>query len=725
MRWKIIRAGRAILFSLLACVIFGGLSLLFQPEWLEWNNYDTIHGFYEQPENTVETVILGASVAVNGFTPMELYENYGICAWNMATEQQPVLASYYWLEEAYRYHPETLKTVVMDVSMLRSIPQESFYQKAIMEMRFSENKLEAIKACTDTFDEFLAYVFPIFSYHTRWKELNSTDFQIFDYSANASVRGYNLVTDKVLDYTAYDEIGIPGYLPDEEAGRQLLKKEALLYLKKIIQFCQEKDLQLILTKTPGSSNWTDIAHNAVQTLAEEYGLTFLDFNYSPYLEEVGYVEAVDSWDKAHMNYYGARKLTDWFGRYLTENCGATDVRGMEKYAFMEEELSEYKRYTVSTRLNGITDPGEYIKAVMEMEDYTLLISVRDDGANRLLQTQRDAFAQLGLNQLAELSYRSAYLGVVENGQVVYEESLPAEETQQSARSTAGMDNDLDTVETDLEKELLKKQMESEESRDEAGPLEYHGRLSDGTPYTLTSGGAATGDLSSCVINDAEYSKNHRGLNFVVYDNRNSRVVDKVYFDTCMYTSRTSKNLQDALEEALDGGVDPESLTGQMRSLYLYLNRAEDSYKMKSLRQRTEDLGGAGMLSCLKETMQEEEYLILLAVQGDAASLLGEEEREQASQLGLEKLSQLSSGASYLAVIDGGNLVTEKTDPEGAAVTEAGSFYQVSSSGTAQGGAASIRVNGVECSYGVRGMNLAVYSRTTKEVIASFAFDTIN
>ena len=64
MRWKIIRAGRAILFSLLACVIFGGLSLLFQPEWLEWNNYDTIHGFYEQPENTVETVILGASVAV-------------------------------------------------------------------------------------------------------------------------------------------------------------------------------------------------------------------------------------------------------------------------------------------------------------------------------------------------------------------------------------------------------------------------------------------------------------------------------------------------------------------------------------------------------------------------------------------------------------------------------------------------------------------------------------
>ena len=77
-----------------------------------------------------------------------------------------MLASYYWLAEAYQYHSDTLKTVVLDVSMLRSIPDEAYYQKALMEMRFSGNKLEAIKACTDTLDDFLAYLFPIVSYHT-------------------------------------------------------------------------------------------------------------------------------------------------------------------------------------------------------------------------------------------------------------------------------------------------------------------------------------------------------------------------------------------------------------------------------------------------------------------------------------------------------------------------------------------------------------------------------
>ena len=146
------------IFSYISSSVWGSKPFV-SAGWLEWNNYDTIHGFYEQPENTIETVFLGASIAINGFTPMELYEDYGICAWNLATEQQPMLASYYWLAEAYQYHSDTLKTVVLDVSMLRSIPDEAYYQKALMEMRFSGNKLEAIKACTDTLDDFLAYLF--------------------------------------------------------------------------------------------------------------------------------------------------------------------------------------------------------------------------------------------------------------------------------------------------------------------------------------------------------------------------------------------------------------------------------------------------------------------------------------------------------------------------------------------------------------------------------------
>ena len=718
---KAIHAGRVCIFSLISVLLFGGVNLLFQPVWLEWNNYDTIHGFYEQPENTIETVFLGASIAINGFTPMELYEDYGICAWNLATEQQPMLASYYWLAEAYQYHSDTLKTVVLDVSMLRSIPDEAYYQKALMEMRFSGNKLEAIKACTDTLDDFLAYLFPIVSYHTRWKELDATDFEILDYDVDTSVRGYNFATEQVIDYTAYQEIGIPDYLPDEEAGKQLLKKEALLYLKKMIEFCQEQGLELILTKTPGSANWTDIAHNAVQEIADDYELAFIDFNYSPYLEESGYVEATDSRDEAHMNYYGAAKLTDWFGQYLTENCDATDVRGMEEYSFLEEDLADYHRRILSIELNAIEDPCEYIQTVSSLEDYTILISVMDDGTYSLTQEQRDAFAQLGLEKLSELQYRDSYLAVVENGQVVYEASAHDPDAQTGTSDTAGLNNDLETVESALEEELLENALESEKAQEEGGPLEYTGQLPDGAFYTLVSGGATMGDTSSCVIGETEYSPEHRGLNIVVYDHQNSGVADEAYFDTCASSTRTPQDLEEALEEALEAGTDPMNLTGQLRSLYLYNCRAEDSYKIKSLDQQMETYDGSGLNQYLSALMSDENYIILLAAQGDAAFLFDEESGEQIAELGLEELGGIQTGESYIGVIDGGEVVTERIDSQGAVIQEEGLSYKVSSSGTNSGGVSSIEIDDAEYSLRIRGINLAVYNKNTGEVIDFAAF----
>ena len=100
---------RVIAFATIALLLVTYLGKLFQPVWLDWNNYNTLHGFYEEPENTIETVFLGSSVMINGISPMVLYEDYGMCSYNLRTEQQPMLISYYWLEEAYKHHSQTMK----------------------------------------------------------------------------------------------------------------------------------------------------------------------------------------------------------------------------------------------------------------------------------------------------------------------------------------------------------------------------------------------------------------------------------------------------------------------------------------------------------------------------------------------------------------------------------------------------------------------------------------
>ena len=714
-------ACRAGLFAVISLIIYGCLNFVFQPVWLEWNNYDTIQGFYEQPENTIETVFLGASIVVNGVTPMELYEDYGICAWNLATEQQPMLASYYWLAEAYRYHPESLKTAVLDMSMLRNVPDEAFYQKALSSMKFSENKCQAIKDCVDTFDDFIAYLIPMFSYHTRWKELDITDFESFGYDINSSVRGYHFVTESVIDSYSYDEIGIPTYISDENEGEFEFKNEPLLYLKQMIDFCKEHNIELILMKTPGSSNWSDAAHNAVQEMAEDYDLTFIDFNYSPYLEEVQYTEATDSVDMGHMNYYGATKLTDWFGNYLTEFCGATDVRQTEKYAFMDEELEEYHREILSIELNDIKDPCEYIETVNRYGNYTILISVKDEGAGALTDTQRETFKLLGLPKLAELQYRGSYLAVIENGQVQYEE-LEYDKGEENAGIVTDDEkiNDLKSIEYILTEELL-----SETNDETESPLylEYEGAMPDGTQFTLRSGGIYMGDLSSCVINGTEYSVNQRGINIVVYDNERGQVADSTSFDTCASPTRTSQNLEDALQEALESGTDPSDLTDQLKQLYLYNCRCADSYKVKRLRSQIDVTEGSGLYQYLSAFWNDEDYAVFLSVQDDAAVLLDEDDRNQVAGLGLIELSRIAYGDSYLAVIDGGNVVTEACDHGAVPLQAEGIVYQLVSGGINSGSVSSIKIGDAEYSLNARGLNVVVYNKLTEEVVDSIVFDS--
>lgn len=54
---------------------------------------------------------------------------------------------------------------------------------------------------------------------------------------------------------------------------------------------------------------------------------------------------------------------------------------------------------------------------------------------------------------------------------------------------------------------------------------------DGIAFSISSAGYAAGNSSSILINGIEYSKNVRGLNFVIYDLKDKQVAESVTFDT--------------------------------------------------------------------------------------------------------------------------------------------------------------------------------------------------
>lgn len=674
---------RAVIFVIVLLGILCSISYILRPNWFEVNHYDTLNGFYEQPDDSIEVLFLGASQVAYGITPMELYEDYGISSYNLGTSNQAVLMSYYLMLEAYEYQSESLEVIVFDTSMFQRIPGIENYEKVILDMKYSENKLNAIKDIADTYDDFISYVSPLVSYHTRWMELSEDDFSVIDYDVNTSVRGYCYSITARIDSVSYDECNMPNiYVSSTDEA--VFVDEALIYFDFMVEFCEENDIQLVLTKIPTTvTKWTDEDHNATQTLADSYELEFYDFNYAPLLDEIELNCATTFSDFTHLNYYGATVMTEWFGEYLVDLDNITDVRGLEEYEFLEEELEEYNRYIFKATLDEISDPYEYISTVNQNEDYSVLITVQKDATNKLTEEQLDNFEELGLTKLATLEYQGAYIAVLEDGEVIYEESK-------------------NLVEGEITEEDLY--------------LKYEGTLMDGTSYTLESGGGTEVNMSSCIIDGSEYSKASQGINIVIYDNISGEVIDNVVFDTYSSATRRELSVGTALETKLENGEELSDLSGVVRKLYLYNMMYDEAYTIASMENESEEIE---LLDYLNLFWNDENYAICISTQGEVE----EGAQEIFVSLGLVTLSELEQGDIYTAIIDGDNILLEEKSSEVQELELDLLDIEVLSVGESSDQIASIVIDSTEYTSSLDGLTVVIYNKNTELLVDMRTFNT--
>lgn len=692
---------RVLSFLLIIIILFFVIGNLLQPVWLGWNNYSTMHGFYSEPKNTIETVFLGNSRGVRAITPMELYEKYGICAYNLSTEQQPLMVSYYLLQEAYRLHKESLKIVFLECNNIFGKSELTFYQKAIDSIKYPA-KIKAVNDYPVEVNLKPFYYFPLTEYHTRWEKLTRADFEKSFYDPLAWKRGYACVALNCFECGYYEEykeyyLNQSGEL-DESAIPSTFDEEGLRFLKKIVEFCRENGLRLVLFTTPiGTSS----GHNAITTFAEQYGLDYLDFAFAPLAEEIKFDFVLDQTEGAHSNYYGASKITAAIGEHLIRDYGATDVRGDPRYAFMDDQLETYqKKIEDQVALKEADDLADYLEIAMRDQDRTVLLTVKDSANFKLDEETKEKLYAVGLTGLMDLEYREPYLAVIDQGTVVYER--PA---QGAGRETE--------------------------------KLTYEGILRSGLKYVMESGGAETGNISSCRIEGTEYSPNQRGINIVVYDNYYKEddmgmydkhykvngagsIVDMAYFDTLVSTKRTAGYWGDLLAEAEASGTDFHNFPAQAKDYYLY--RYE-----KAQRQKITQLKGAKsegqLFEYLNAWWNDDKVVIYLASKGEITGTLDEETRENIAALGLEKLAQIQPGESWAAVVSNGTVFCEQRSPEGepASLTFLGNT--VTGRNVSAGDYSSILIDDTEQSINGQGINIAVYDTVLDKVVDRISFDT--
>ena len=312
---------RRVLFvcALLGCV--AAISSALVPSYdvgTAWPTTATYRDFYKLEPNTVDVLFMGSSHVVRAFSPQELYNSYGLTSYNLGSEEQSMLVTYYWLEDALR--TQSPKAVVVDTYFLFDYrtklllnANEGNTRKAMDPMRMSRVKARAIREIcqADPTQSALSYVFPLIRYHDRWKT--------FDPAAFAARRQTGL-----MGYCPeFGMFGVEGFTPFDESPNEFVPMRPLMreYLDRMTALCKERGIHLVLVKTPAPGQ-TIGKHNALKQYAEENGLDLIDFNESSvYYGGIEFWFESDCYDTEHANHWGAVKLTEYLGDFLVNEYG--------------------------------------------------------------------------------------------------------------------------------------------------------------------------------------------------------------------------------------------------------------------------------------------------------------------------------------------------------------------------------------------------------------------
>lgn len=344
---------RLVLFSLILGVIVCALIRVFGMP----TDRDTALGvmkryndFYDEPENTWDCVLLGTSCVDRQWAAPLAWKEYGMAVYAMNTDVQPMYLTTYLLDEVRKTQDVSLAVVdVRGIKFSSLKPTEVRVRRVTDSMRFSLNRLKAIKRAMEVYSEYNLYVdedekikkpgrapmyFSFLKYHSRWKDgLFRDDF----------IRPVN---DMKGIYGAPDAFHVEEVEPTEvtDAVCELnpLQKEVL---DEIVQYGEDTGLELLFTSSPsrlGNSEQPEI--NAAIRYLEEKGANVINFNTQEKYEEIGLDFSNDLYNAHHMNSRGAIKFTEYFAKYLHENYKFEDKRGQEEYKEWDEAYDRYVKF---------------------------------------------------------------------------------------------------------------------------------------------------------------------------------------------------------------------------------------------------------------------------------------------------------------------------------------------------------------------------------------------
>lgn len=275
--------------------------------------------YLAEPDNTIQVVAIGNSDIYSGFSPMEIWHNYGYTCVSAGEGAQVIYTAKNRLEEIYKNQKPDV--VVFDVD----------------ELFYGNFKVRVAKTAEAVFEKYLPFVM----YHDNWKLLFADEETKANIKYETTYYKGQMIDNRVL---AVD----PDNPPEEcHYGDDI----PYIYRKtfdEFAQMCKDHGTKLLLIYSPTYNTWTKERHDSIAKYAEENDLDFIDFNDGSTGVTIDW--SVDTRDGGkHLNSAAAKRVTLVVGDFIKDNYDLTDNRGNDAYKQWDSDYERYVKKYESTK----------------------------------------------------------------------------------------------------------------------------------------------------------------------------------------------------------------------------------------------------------------------------------------------------------------------------------------------------------------------------------------
>lgn len=325
---------KVILRTLAFLLIVVLLYLLLTQFFLINNETDmrNILGFYLEPKNSLDVILIGASELYTGFSPPMAWRQCGFTSYPLAITAAPGKLYGSMLAEAVsRQKP---RVVVVEINGFLyndgDALEEAALRKWIDNIPMSANKLATIRELVPK-DLQYSFLCRMTKYHDNWKHPRAC-LTTMSEKLKMLCHGYSQTK---AFYSEASSI-TPGTEPDCKAQSLNAANEQLL--RSFCDRCKELGVeQVLFLRMPHRSILPagEETFARIGAIAAEYGYDFVCLDKA--FDEIGLDSDQDFYNDEHMNSLGMEKFTAYFGQWL---CDHYDVGSCEHIPRICEEWDD-------------------------------------------------------------------------------------------------------------------------------------------------------------------------------------------------------------------------------------------------------------------------------------------------------------------------------------------------------------------------------------------------